>query len=149
MKTLLIGLAILTVALFVSACGPAATPTAAPTATPAPTPVLATKAEDILGTWVGTGADALYQQFNANGTVNTARSRENVAAKPDSRSTFRFEGTHLILTEVEATGLPPCDAKTAIYEVQLLPNGNMRFVAVDDKCSPRKRSTGQIHKRVQ
>jgi len=72
MKTLLIGLAILTVALFVSACGPAATPTAAPTATPAPTPVLATKAEDILGTWVGTGADALYQQFNANGTVSVA-----------------------------------------------------------------------------
>jgi len=38
MKALLIGLAILAVALVISACGPAATAT--PTATPAPTPTL-------------------------------------------------------------------------------------------------------------
>ena len=147
MKAFLKVLVFIAAVLLVPACGPGATPT--PTPTPAPTPVLAAKADDIVGTWVGIGADALYERFNADGTLQVAKSLKNLADKPDARMTFRFEGTRLILTEVEAIGLPSCDAKTAVYEVQLLPDGNMKFVAIDDKCSPRKRSTAKTHKPVQ
>jgi hypothetical protein len=110
---------------------PAPTPTPIPpTPTPAPTPVLATSAKDILGTWFGLGAEGLYQRFNADGTFHTATSLEALTSnKPDVVSTFRFEGTQLILTEVSATGLPPCAAKTVtptavyVYHNTLYGNG--------------------------
>jgi len=133
-----------------AACAaPAPTPTPLPpTPTPAPTPVLATSAAQIVGTWVGLKADGMYQRFNLDGTNQTAASLENLATKPDSESTFRFEGTQFILTEVKATGLPPCAAKTGIYEVQLLPNGNIKLVKVQDACVGRGRSTAMEHKPV-
>jgi len=136
-------------ALLAACASPTPTPTPpGPTATPAPTPVLVTSAEQIAGTWVGTAADKMYQRFNLDGTWHVAVSLENLNDKPDAELTFRFEGTQLLVTEISATGLPSCAAKNAIYQVQLLSNGNIKFVRVQDACAPRARSTAQEHKRV-
>jgi len=97
-----------------------------PTSTPPTTttaPLLATSAKDIVGTWVGISADKLYQRSNSDGTCQTATSLDNLATKPDVESTFRFEGTHFILTEVAATGRPSCSSQTGTYEIQLLTTG--------------------------
>ena len=97
-----------------------------PTSTPPTTttaPLLATSAKDIVGTWVGISADKLYQRFNSDGTCQTATSLDNLATKPGVESTFRFERTHFILTEVAATGLPSCSSNPGTYEIQLLTTG--------------------------
>ena len=143
---------VLALALLVAlaACSaPAPTPTPAPpTPTPAPTPVLATSAEQIAGTWWGMAADGMYQRINKDGTWLTGTSLQSLANGGDAELTFRFEGTQLILTEVKATGLPPCAAKTGTYQVQLLPNGNIKFLKVQDSCGPRARTMAQEHKPV-
>ena len=124
-------------------CAPPPTPTPLP-----PTPVLAASAQDIAGTWQGIGTDGLYMRFNADGTLHVAKSLEALNTKPDAINTFRFEGTRLIFTEVEASGLPSCGAAPAIYEVQLQTNGNIKFVKIQDTCSKRATSTSRVHKPV-
>lgn len=121
-------------------------PSTSPTTTTAP--LLATSAKDIVGTWVGIGTDGLYQSFNEDGTCQTATLLDNLATKPDVESTFRFEGTHFILTEVMATGLPSCSSKPGTYEIQLLTNGNIKFIRIQDSCAGRAKSTAQEHKPV-
>ena len=129
------------------ACATAPTPTPLPP-TPTPTPVLATSAEQIVGTWLGIKADGMYERFNLDGTSQVAVSLDTLADKPDTEMTFRFEGTRFIYTEVKATGLPSCGSTPGIYEVQLLPNGNIKFVRIQDACGPRGRSTAQERKPV-
>jgi predicted small lipoprotein YifL len=133
-----------------AACGaPAPTPSPSPPApTPAPTAVLATSAEQIIGTWLGIGKQGMYQQFNADGTWWVAAKLESLPSKPDAELTYRFEGTQFILTEVKATALEACGAKTAIYQVELLASGNIKFVKVNEACVPRGRTTAQEHRRV-
>ena len=126
---------------------PTATPTPAPP-TATPTPVLATSAKDIVGTWVGVGAEGLYHRFNEDGTHQVGTSLQVLVAKPDVEETFRFEGTRLIFTEVKVTGLPPCGPAPGIYEVHLLANGNIKFVCIQDACKQRRRSTAMEHKPV-
>jgi hypothetical protein len=111
--------------------------------------VLATSAKDIVGTWFGIEADGLYQQFNKDGTCQTALTPENLASQPNFKCSFRFEGTHLIMiTEGHPIGLPSCPGTTSIYEVQLLSDGKIKFVKVQDSCRPRVKSTAQEHIRV-
>ena len=147
MRAFPISMMLMTFVVMASACGSTATPTPVPP-TATPTPVLATSAKDIVGTWVGVGADGLYQRFNEDGTCQTATSLERLTTEPDVECTFQFEGTRLSLTEVKATGLPECPAKTGIYEVRLLANGNIKFVKIKDACGPRARSTAMEHKPV-
>ena len=126
----MLGTCLIALSLIMASCGKAAitiTPKTTATTTIATTttaaPLLATSAKDIVGTWVGISADKLYQRFNSDGTCQTATSLDNLATKPDVESTFRFEGTHFILTEVAATGRPSCSSQTGTYEIQLLTTG--------------------------
>ena len=47
---------------------------------------------------------------------------------------YRFEGDQLILESIHS---PICGKSTAIYQVQLLEEGKLRFVAVEDNCKHR------------
>jgi hypothetical protein len=110
--------------------------------------VLATSVKDIVGTWVGIGTDGLYHRFNEDGTCQVATSLEALATQPGAECTFQFEGTRLSLTVVKEITLPPCPAKTGIYEVHLLANGNIKFAKIQDACRPRAKSTAMEHKPV-
>lgn len=144
------------VSLLVAACSPAATPT--PTPEPAPTarptatlPAgarLATSLEDIAGTWVGLGADGLYQRFNLDGSCFSSVSLENLNTNPAVESTCVFEGDVLVMTDVKTTGLPSCGGKPGRYQVHLLANGNIIFARVFETCAPRGRSTAMEHEPI-
>jgi hypothetical protein len=134
--TLLAGLVV--VLLLLSACGGASPPGE---------PV--TKAEGVLGVWRRTKRFAywergIYMGLRADGTMG-------FAAVPDkwdyewATSEFDFEGTRFSVTETAfrgwgeewgrdescATGL---GAPSGVYEMQLLANGNLKFVNAQDDC---------------
>jgi hypothetical protein len=127
---------------------PEPTPEPTPSAVPTEVPVLATSADQIVGTWVGTEAHAAFQRFNPDGTYQAAFTRRDLDSGPHVECTFRFEGTDLILTYVRAIDFPSCGPESATYRVQLLPDDRINFVLVRDRCGPRASSTAQVHKRV-
>jgi hypothetical protein len=68
--------------LLQAACGTQATPTQEPAPVPTSTAVLASSAEQILGTWLGRGADGLYHLFKEDGICHVAVSQENLLTSP-------------------------------------------------------------------
>ena len=142
--------------MLVVACSPSATPTPTPEPEPAKRPTatlpagarLATSLEDIAGTWVGTTADRMYQQFNLDGTCYTSVSLEKLNTQPGVESTCAFEADVLVMTDVKVTGLPSCGGKPGRYQVHLLDNGNIIFTRVFETCAPRGRTTAQEHEPV-
>jgi hypothetical protein len=131
--TLLAGLVV--VLILLSACGGSG---------PAGEPV--TKAEDVLGVWHRTKRFAnwergIYFGLRADGTMG-------FSAVPDKWDyewmtlEFDFEGTRFSVTETAfrgrgrhqyscATGI---GAPSGVYEMQLLANGNLKFVNAQDNC---------------
>jgi hypothetical protein len=106
-----------------------------------------TKAEDVLGVWRRTKRMAywergIYMQLRADGTMG-------FAAAPDSDYEWAtlecdFEGTRFSVTETafrgweEYRGDVSCavgiGVPSGVYEMQLLANGNLKFVNAQDNC---------------
>jgi hypothetical protein len=86
----------------------------------------------------------MYETFTADGILQTSQQYGSV----DAECSYRFEGTSLVLKETKATGLPSCGARIGTYEVERLPNGNIRFRAVSDSCTGRRNSMAQEHRPV-
>jgi len=114
---------------------PTATPTPKPaTATPTQAFTLATSAEEIVGTWV---AGNYYIRFDRDGTFRQAHALDKLDSQPYAISSYQFEGTKMVITEVSVSGVPTCGKKIGSYEIQLLESGNIRIVAIKDQCAPR------------
>jgi len=96
-----------------------------------------TSFEDIAGTIykIGPPHSPIYLQFTVDGTWNGSTNRNNlVEDRPSSIYESRFEGTKIFVTETKGF----CDANPdAIYEIHLLENGNLEFVAIEDSCAHR------------
>ena len=104
-------------------------------------PKLASSAEDIVGTWYSSFGQPTYMQLFEDGTKHGSSNRELVEDHPADIEKFRFEGTQLFL---ESTGRGFCgdvnhdgihEKEVGSYEVHLLENGNLRFVAIEDECA--------------
>jgi len=94
---------------------------------------LATSPEDIVGIFAVNPGNTILR-LDAEGTIVAAPSlglAKNPVADPGY---FRFEGDHLILESIDD---PVCGTTTAIYQVQLLEEGKLRFVAIEDNCQHR------------
>ena len=95
-----------------------------------------TSFEDIAGTTYehqGVGVPG-YFHFFEDGTIHFSNNRDLVEDRPQIIRETRFEGTTVFVTETEG----PCDDNPdAIYEIHLLENGNLEFVAIEDKCAIR------------
>ena len=75
-----------------------------------------------------------YLQFSEDGTWHGSSSRDLVEDLPGEIWESRFEGTKVFLTETKGV----CGhAPHAIYEIHLLENGNLEFVAIEDPCAHR------------
>jgi hypothetical protein len=131
--------------LLVACAQPTPTPVP-PTATPVP--VLATRAEQIVGTWHGQWRDGMYHQINEDGTWIVAWELEDLESSPGALISYRFEGADLLLTVLEEPGLPSCPTKTATYQVELMADERIRFLAKQDDCKPRRTTNAQVHERV-
>jgi hypothetical protein len=111
-----------------------------------------TKADDVLGVWRRTkkwsaAFPQIYMQFRADGTMGFS----TVPDKWDYEwmgVDFAFEGSRLSVTETtwrawssdpnpqsctDGSGAPSGD-----YEIQLLANGNLKFVNAQDGCEYRR-----------
>ena len=98
-------------------------------------PILATSADDIIGIFASTGG-ATYARFDEDGTFRLGPSLMLVTNEPPITppGEYWFEGEQLHLKPDDD---PICDNITAVYEVQPLDSGNLRFVANDDACDHR------------
>ena len=95
-----------------------------------------TSFEDIAGTIYerqGLGGQG-YFHFFEDGTVHLSSNPDLVVDRPDGIWETRFEGTTVFLHEIKGR----CDDDPdATYEIHLLENGNLRFVAIEDTCAIR------------
>jgi hypothetical protein len=95
---------------------------------------LATSAEEIVGTW---HESSLYIRFDEDGTFRQAHALDKLDSQPYAISSYRFEGTKMVTTEISVSGVPSCGTKIGSYEIRLLENGNIQIVTIKDQCTPR------------
>ena len=103
---------------------------------PEPGPV--TSADAILGTWHRTSGGPWYLAFHEDGTLNGSQGLEAVVeGRGGIEYTYRFEGTQLI---VEGSGGSCLEDSQliGIYEVHMLKNGNLKFLAIEEDCADRE-----------
>ncbi len=98
-----------------------------------------TSFDDIAGTIYerqgpGNKIDILFFEDGTWHTINSS-SRDLVVDRPTGVIETRFEGTTVFLHEVE--GAFCGDDPDAIYEIDVLENGNLQFVAIEDPCGLR------------
>ncbi len=95
-----------------------------------------TSFEDIAGTTYerqGPGGDFFFYFFE-DGTWHGSSNRDLVVDRPNLINETRFEGTTVFVNETKGR----CDDNPdATYEIHLLENGNLRFVAIEDTCLAR------------
>jgi len=98
-----------------------------------------TSFDDIAGTTYerqGAGAQG-YFHFFEDGTIHFSTNRDLVEERPSIIQETSFEGTTVFLHAIEGR----CDDDPdAIYEIHLLENGNLQFVAIEDACPIRSSS---------
>ena len=113
-------------------------------ATRAQEPALATNLADVVGIWhtvVSPAPREHFLQFKGDGTYRIAHAPEELEHVPGHVGEFWIEGTQLFIKRTENFGPDAvCIGQTGIYEVELLANGNLRFVEVEDECNGRNRN---------
>ncbi len=95
-----------------------------------------TSFDDIAGTTYerqGSGGQ-LFFYFFEDGTWHASSNRDLVEESPIVIAETRFEGTKVFLSEIKGI----CDDDPdAIYEIDVLENGNLQLVAIEDTCGCR------------
>ena len=75
-----------------------------------------------------------YELYFDDGTFHASMNRDLVEESPSVIAENRFEGTKIFYHAIKNT----CDGNPdAIYEIHLLENGNLQYVAIEDPCSIR------------
>jgi hypothetical protein len=92
-----------------------------------------TSFEDIAGTYQFQGTAPWFFHFFEDGTLHGSSNRDLVEDRPSLIMETRFEGTKVFMTETK--GRCHEDDPNAIYEIHLLENGNLQFVAIEDTCA--------------
>jgi len=103
-----------------------------------PTPGPITSFDDIAGRIYqsqGIGM-AQYIYFLEDGTMNGSTNPDLVVDRPSDVDTTRFDGTQVFITSTSSRCPQPDQGGT--YEIHLLENGNLQFLAIDeDPCALR------------
>ena len=104
-----------------------------------------TSFEDIAGTYQrqGPGAGfAIIHIFEDGTKIHFSSNRDLVEDRPLGIEETRFEGTKVFLKEIKGRCFTRGTAE-AIYEIHLLENGNLQFVAIgEDMCGQRSSTWG-------
>ena len=104
----------------------------------------------LIGAWqpLSKSRDAMFLQFNSDGTCRQASSLDGLTATPEVECTYTFEGTDLSMTAVKLHGVPECPSPTGQYAVQLVADNQIQLTATKDTCAPRRRSTVGAYQRI-
>jgi len=96
-----------------------------------------TSFEDIAGTIYQEGIGELqYLYFLEDGTMHGSTNPDLIAERPSEVYTTRFDGTQVFISSTTAKCAQPDPGGT--YEIHLLENGDLQFVAIDeDPCALR------------
>ncbi len=104
-----------------------------------PTPGPVTSFDDIAGTIYRTPEGPGLQQymyFLEDGTMNNSTNPDLIVDRPSDVYTTRFDGTQVSITSNSSRCPQPDQGGT--YEIHLLENGNVQFLAIDeDPCALR------------
>ena len=100
---------------------------------------------DIAGVWKHQlPGSFVFREIRDDGSMTSAAGViENLGEQPHSISESWFEGNRFMVKIIE-TVLPDykkCIDVVGIYEVQLLADGSLRFVVIEDECPTRARAT--------
>lgn len=129
-----------------TAVPPTATPTEIPpTVTPTQTFTLISAVEEILGTWQ---AGNYYIRFNEDGSFRQSHALETLDSQPYAISSYEFEGEKMITVEISVAGVPTCGNQAGSYELQLLENGNLQILVIEDRCTGRAHDTAGTYEPV-
>ena len=79
----------------------------------------------------GTGGEFFFYFFE-DGTWHGSPNRDLVVERPSEIKVARFEGTTAVVTEIKG---PATDCPDAMYEIHLLENRNLQYVAIEDTCA--------------
>ena len=78
----------------------------------------------------------MYLLFLVDGTMNSSSNPDLVADRPSDVYTTRFDGTQVFIASPSSSRCPPDQGGT--WEIHLLENGNLQFLAIDeDPCALR------------
>ncbi len=104
----------------------------------------------LIGAWqpLSKSRDAMFLQINSDGTCRQASSLKGLTTGPEVECTYTFEGTDLSMTTVKLNGVPECPSATGKYAVQVVADNQIKLVATQDTCAPRRRSTVGAYQRV-
>lgn len=96
-----------------------------------------TSFQDIAGTYLRHGPDSpTYLLLLEDGTVHLSSNTDMIADNPAVVYQTRFVGTEIFITQTSSYCDQPDQGGT--YEIHVLGNGNLRFVAIDeDTCAQR------------
>jgi len=95
-----------------------------------------TSFEDIAGTTYerqGLGGPFFFHFFE-DGTWHGSSNPDLVVDRPSEIKETRFEGTTAFVTEIKG---PTTDCPVAMYEIHVLENLNLQYVAIEDTCALR------------
>lgn len=112
-----------------------------PTISEATTPRLGpiTSFADVSGTYFRSGVGApMYFLFFEDGTVNMSSNTDLVVDHPMGIFATTFEGTEVFITNVRLRFGCARPDEGGTYQIHMIPNGNLQFVAVGtDSCPER------------
>jgi len=94
-------------------------------------PKLASSIEDIAGTWRPNTSNSEIQ-IDMDGTYFAINPSDDIR-----RAEIRFEGTRFIYKDTSKSACALQGYETGIYEIELLENGNLKFILIEDEC-PRR-----------
>lgn len=95
-------------------------------------PVPITALSEIVGTWKG-ASQVMAMRILPDGLVLNELTLARIDECDCEEFNFAFEGGQLIVSGHEFW----CGEEDGLYEVQLLPSGNLTFILVNDECSDR------------
>ena len=112
-------------------------------------PATINSAVELAGVWhrttrTGFGGE-VYRQYTEDGSYRMGSSLEELEAQPRVEGRFWFEDAQIVVQDT--AGLPAYDicvegGKTGRYDLEMLENGHIRFVLVEDECADRARLVG-------
>jgi hypothetical protein len=106
-------------------------------------PITIDSAEELAGVWhrtTRTGFGEVYRQYTEDGFYRMGSSLEELEAQPWVEGRFWFEGYQIVVQDT--AGIPGYDIcvegeTTGRYDLEVLGNGHIRFVLVEDECAER------------